>query len=241
MAKASAAGHRVVLVVATGGEHGETPDDLANGETLHHRRRAETERSCAGLGVHRIVWLGYEDSGMQGWEQNADPTSFHQAPLEEAAERLAAILREERADVLTTYDWHGNYGHPDHIKVHHVGNRAAELAGTPTVYEATINREHVARLMEVARQNGAEVEGPGETDDGNPFGMAEEDLTTAVDVTAYIEAKRAALKAHASQITDSSFFLTMEPEVFSMAFGTEWFIRHGAPRGIHESELGGLG
>ena len=37
-------GHRVVLVVATNGDYGEVPDDLAEGETLVDRRRAETER-----------------------------------------------------------------------------------------------------------------------------------------------------------------------------------------------------
>ena len=47
MARASADGHRVVLVVCTNGELGETPDDLAEGETLVDRRRAETERSAA--------------------------------------------------------------------------------------------------------------------------------------------------------------------------------------------------
>ena len=77
--------------------------------------------------------------------------SFLQAPLDEAAERLAEILREERADVVTVYDWHGNYGHPDHIKVHTVGHRAAELAGVERVFEATMNREHIVRLVEMAR------------------------------------------------------------------------------------------
>ena len=66
--RASAEGHRVVLVVATNGEFGESPDDLAPGETLVDRRRAETDRSAATLGVHRVVWLGYRDSGMTGWE-----------------------------------------------------------------------------------------------------------------------------------------------------------------------------
>ena len=147
IAQAKAEGHRVVLVVATDGDHGEVPDDLAPGETLVERRRTETAASAAVLGIDRIVWLGYEDSGMTGWEQNADPSSFLQADVDEAAGRLAAILREEQADVLTTYDWHGNYGHPDHIKVHHVGHRAAELAGTPACCEATMNRDHLVRLI----------------------------------------------------------------------------------------------
>ena len=42
MAKAAAAGHRVVLVTATGGELGEVADGvLAPGETLGARRRTE--------------------------------------------------------------------------------------------------------------------------------------------------------------------------------------------------------
>ena len=240
MAHAAANGHRVVLVVATGGEHGETPVDLAPGETLADRRRVETERAAEILGMHRIVWLGYEDSGMQGWSQNDHPTSFWKASVDDAADRLAAVLVEERADVITVYDWHGNYGHPDHIQVHRVGHRAAELADTPHVYEATMNREHIARLMAAARENGADIEGPGETDDGEPFGMAEADLTTALDVSAYAELKRRALACHASQVGDSSFFLTMTPEIFAMAFGMEFYIRKGAPVGIHENALAGL-
>ena len=45
-------GHRVVLVIATDGAHGETPVDLMTGETLVDRRRAETERSAEVLGEY---------------------------------------------------------------------------------------------------------------------------------------------------------------------------------------------
>lgn len=237
LARASAEGHRVVVVIATDGDYGEVPDDLADGETLVDRRRAEAARSAAALGVHRLEWLGYKDSGMTGWEQNHDPLSFHQAPLDDAAERLAEILREERADVVTVYDWHGNYGHPDHIKVHTVGHRAAELAGVERIFEATMNRDHIARIMEMARQAGAPI---GEddfdpnsgADDGNPFGMTEAELTHAVDVTAHLQAKRESLRCHRSQITDTSFFLEMPDEAFAAAFGTEWFIQKGVEPGL---------
>ena len=85
---------------------------------------------------------------MTGWEQNDDPASFLQADVDEAAGRLAAILRGGGAPTCSpTYDWHGNYGHPDHIKVHDVGHRAAELAGTPRVFEATMNRDAIVRMM----------------------------------------------------------------------------------------------
>lgn len=239
-ARAAAEGHRVVLVVATDGALGEVPGNLSPGESLVDRRRAETERSAAILGIHRLVWLGYADSGMTGWDQNANGHSFHQAPLDDAAARLAEILRDERADVLTVYDWHGVYGHPDHIKVHQVGVRAAALAGTGAVFESTINRDAVRAMMELipapeGREDDFDVDGP--ADDGNPFGMPEADLTHAVDVAPFVELKRQALACHASQITDTGFFLTMPPEVFAQAFGTEWFIRRGTPAGLQPGWL----
>ena len=117
IARAAAEGHRVVLDVATNGDHGEVPEDLGPDETLADRRRAETEASARVLGIARVVWLGYTDSGMTGWDQNDHPESFHRADPDEAGARLAEVLRAESADVLTIYDWHGNYGHPDHIAV----------------------------------------------------------------------------------------------------------------------------
>jgi LmbE family N-acetylglucosaminyl deacetylase len=245
MARAAAAGHRVILVVATGGEHGETPADLAAEETLADRRAAETRVSATALGFDDVRFLGYRDSGMTGWDQNANPEAFMNAPLDQAAQRLADILRSENVDVLTHYDWHGNYGHPDHVMVHKVGKRAAELAQTPYVYEATMNRDHIRRMMEAAKASGADVPDFGDeeapnTDDGNPFGMAETELTTAVDVTGFVSNKRAAMRAHRSQITDGSFFLEMPEEMFAMSFGTEWFIRQGHPVGISEDWLAGL-
>ncbi len=245
IARAVAEGHRVVLVVATNGDFGEVPDDLAPGETLVHRRQSEAAKSAEALGVHRLEWLGYKDSGMTGWEQNTDPESFLLADLEEASERLATILREESADVMTTYDWHGNYGHPDHVKVHQVGHRAAEIAGTPAVFEATMNRDHIVRVMSMASEMGVangddnddEFDPSGPADDGNPFGMSELELTHAVDVTAFIAQKRASMRCHASQITDTSFFLQLPDEAFAVAFGTEWYIRKGAPAGVRPGWL----
>ena len=104
MARAAAEGTRVVLVVATNGDHGLVPDDLGPDETLVDRRRRETRASGEVLGVDRIVWLGYEDSGMTGWDQNQGPATFLQADLDEAAARLAAVIDEEHVDVLTIYD-----------------------------------------------------------------------------------------------------------------------------------------
>lgn len=240
MRKAFENGHRVVLVVATRGEHGEVDNGfLAEGEQLWQRRVVETQASADILGAARVEFLGYVDSGMMGEPTNDAPGSFWTASVEEAAAKLAAILREEQAEVLTCYDDHGGYGHPDHIQVHRVGMRAAELAGTPRVYQNTMNRDHMRRgLAAMAAQAPEGVEMPDPAED-QEFGKPEAELTAAVDVSAYLDRKRAAMRAHASQISEKSFFLAMPDEGFQYAFGTEWFIRAGQGPGITETDLFG--
>jgi LmbE family N-acetylglucosaminyl deacetylase len=228
MAGLSAAGHRVVLITATRGELGEVPDGfLAPGETLAHRRALELEAACAVLGVARHEYLGYGDSGMAGEDSNNDPGCFWQADVDEAAERLAAILRAEKADVLTAYDEHGNYGHPDHIQVHRVGLRAGELAGVPRVFMATVNRDNLLALLETA-DGAALVATQDERPSIDTLGEPEARITTAVDVSAFLDRKRRAMEAHASQISETSFFLSMPAEAFAAVWGTEWYIRVGA-------------
>lgn len=230
IAKAVAEGHRVVIVMATNGEYGEAPDDLGAGETLVARRRAEAAASAEILGAQRLAWLGYEDSGMTGWAQNDAANSFLRAPLDEAAGRLAGILREEDADVLITYDWHGNYGHPDHVRVHQVGHRAAEMAGTPVVWEVTMNRDSIARFFQsvLAADPQAEVFDPNQpADDGNPMGEPESAIAWCVDVADYVGFKRRSILAHASQVTDSSYFGSLPDDAFTAAFGVEWFCQPG--------------
>jgi LmbE family N-acetylglucosaminyl deacetylase len=239
LAKAAAAGHRTVLVFGTKGEHGEVDEGfLDDGETLAERRVKETERSVEILGVKRLEWLGYTDSGMMGTPENEGAESFWQADIEEAAERLAKILRDEDADVLTIYDSDGNYGHPDHIQVHRVGVRAADLAGTPRVFEGTINRDHLRRVIQEARESGQiPPEDVPDVTEADTFGRPETAITTTVDVRAHLEQKRASMAAHASQISETSFFLTMPLEAFEASFGWEWFIRHGVPADHRDDDL----
>ena len=205
--------------------------DAAEGDSVADYRRREAEVSAAALGVHRIVWLGYADSGMLGWEQNDAEGSFHGADREEAARRLAAVLDEEHADVLVGYDWHGNYGHPDHVQVHHVAHRAADLAQSrPRVLETTMNRTKVVDLVRLGRESGIELgdfdpEQP--MDDGNMFGSTDDEITWRVDVSAYLDRKRASLEAHRSQATDIEGFLNMPPEMFAAFFAHEHLIEPG--------------
>jgi LmbE family N-acetylglucosaminyl deacetylase len=238
MARAAAEGDRVVLVLATKGElAGYGHDMLTPGETMAERRVAETQAASEILGVARVEFLGYRDSGMDGEPTNDDPDSFWSADIDEAASRLARILEEERADVLTIYDERGVYGHPDHVQVHRVGVRAGEVAGTPAVYESTLNRDYILRLMR--EHVGMVMEQVDQAPDLDSFdmGVGEDEITTTVDVRDFVDLKRKAMAAHASQIGESSFFLALPPDLFREAFGQEWFIRRGAPPGTSEDVL----
>jgi LmbE family N-acetylglucosaminyl deacetylase len=240
MAQLARAGHRVVLVTATKGEHGEVEDGfLDEGEELWQRREKEVEASARILGVARGEFLGYVDSGMMGTPENDAPGSFWQADLDEAAERLAVILREESPDVLVVYDDNGNYGHPDHIQVHRVGVRAAERAGVGRVYEVTVDQDHFRELFKRAAELGLDPPPEAEGADGGEFEMGKPAalITTRVDVRDVLDVKRQAMAAHASQIAETSFFLTMPPAAFEAAWGTEWYIRRGAPDGTAETSL----
>jgi len=244
MAQAAAAGHRVVLVVATRGEVGEVaPGFLEPGEELWERRVAEVTAAASILGAARLEFLGYRDSGMVDTSDNDDPSCFWQAGVDDAAGKLAAILAEEAADALTVYDEFGVYGHPDHIQVHRVGVRAAEMAGTPRVYEATMDRDMVRGRMEEAlreRADPAMVEMAEQmmADDGPHLGVPGERITTRVDVSAFAGLKRRALATHASQVPADSWWLSSPEDVFARMFGTEYFIRRGAPAGTTELDLG---
>jgi len=238
MMKAVADGHEVVLIVATRGEQGEpAPGVLNDGELLGDRREAEARQAATILEVTRVDFLPYEDSGMAGEPSNENPKCFWQADVEVAAELVAGILRDVDADAITVYDEHGGYGHPDHIQVHRVGRRAAELAGIERVFWATMNRDRIKAQMAEFQDNGLDEEDV-ERVDSEDFGSPEADITHAIDVSAFTARKREAMKAHASQITEDSFFLAMPDDVFELAFGTEWFIAQGENRdGDFETSL----
>jgi LmbE family N-acetylglucosaminyl deacetylase len=231
MARAAAEGHRVILVVATDGELGLASQELAAGG-LADRRAAELQQSARALGVERVEQLGYADSGL-GPEVRPDPpgrTRFVRADTEEAATRLAAILEEERVDVLLGYDPNGGYGHPDHVKVHHVARRAAGLAGTPRLLEATVPRDTICRAIDLAAKI---YRFPPEFDRAgfDRAFSARSDITHRVDVHRHIRAKRASMRAHASQASADggadrtlAAFLRIPRPLYDLVFGREWFV-----------------
>ena len=241
MARAAAEGNRVVLVVATDGGLGLASSDFvgASDTKLGSVRMAELRVSARALGTARVETLGYADSGL-GPETPPDPPGrvrFVRADPEEAAERLAAILREEQADVLLTYDANGGYGHRDHVKVHLVGARAAELAGTPRVLQATVPRDLLLRGIRLAAKV---YRFPPEFEPSSfeRAYSASAAVTHRIDVRRYASQKRASMRAHASQSSADggadrtlAAFLRIPRPLFALVFGREWFVDAARPAG----------
>ncbi|MDO8107945.1 PIG-L family deacetylase [Isoptericola sp. b441] len=221
LAALAAAGHRTVLVTATAGEQGLADPRLGTGAELAERRARELADAARAMGCARHEILGYLDSGIDGAASGRD--GFAHVDVEPAAERLAAVLRREEADVLTVYDPAGGYGHPDHLQVHRVGIRAARLAGTPLVLEATVDpRVLLAGTPWFPLLPGGVRRRPG----------PEPDRTTLrVDVRAFVPAKRAAIAAHRSQLRPGlrtlRALLALPSPVFAAVLGREWFIHRG--------------
>ncbi|MFI5497224.1 PIG-L family deacetylase [Actinoplanes sp. NPDC051859] len=176
-------GVRVVLVTCTGGEPAAA-------------RLAELRAACAHLGVHHLELLGYQDSGMAG-EPRAD--AFRDVPVDEVADRLAALMQQHRPQVVVTYDPEVHY-HPDHVHAAVATHRAAERTGIPAkVYSVALGAAYWAGIHAAAEQAGL-----GDAF-AKPVATAEnrrvdDRITTSVDVAQVWERKQVAVLAHASQV-----------------------------------------
>lgn len=247
LARYGAEGVRTVLVTCTDGAVGEISDAaLATPENLAQVRAGELDESVRILGIRRLVKLGYRDSGMQGTADNDNPASFHQADLNEAVARVVRVMREERPDVVVTYDENGGYGHPDHIRAHQVAVAAFEAAGDSSrfpdagapwspakLYYAVIPRSGFKRFAELLREAGIEAPFADQSEEGGDarptFGVSDDRVTTIVDVGEYIDAKRSALAAHATQMGQEQFFMRLPPPIFKEILGRETFQRMSGP------------
>jgi N-acetyl-1-D-myo-inositol-2-amino-2-deoxy-alpha-D-glucopyranoside deacetylase len=215
-------------------------------DTLGAHRIGELDAAMKALGVtdHRILGGAgrFRDSGM-AWDEtgHAKPAdevrddTFWRADLTEAATLLVEIIREVRPQVLVTYDEFGNYGHPDHIQAHRVAMYAAQLAAVPSyklhlgepwdiakIYWITMSLSRVEAGIEKLVEAG--IESPfadmGEEMRRTLF-SDDEAVAAQIDGCAFAEAKMAALKAHATQITTDGPFFAMSNNLGQAAWGYE--------------------
>ncbi len=226
-----AQGVRVRVVTCTGGERGDilNPALVVDPEQLAQLRREEMARSVAILGVEH-EWLGFVDSGFP----EGDPPPplpdgcFAAIDLEEATAPLIEQIIQFQPHVVTTYDEHGGYPHPDHIRTHEVTMaavaQAAPLWQVSTVYyHQTFHKQKVLALHEAALAHGYE----------SPYAQWIEDIlrrpddshriTTRVPCADYFTVRDEALKAHATQIDPSGHWFALPAEVAREVWPTEDF------------------
>ena len=243
LARAGAEGIRTAVVTCTGGELGEVVGEGMDPEEIFPRlgevRLEELREALKILGTDGPRMLGYRDSGMIGTPGNDDPRSFWQANFNEAVGRLVAQIREFRPSVLVSYDAFGGYGHPDHVQAHRVMLVASEAAAVPLlfpdagpaysvpkVYFGTLPKSRIFQINQIMDAMGVPTPFPtAERAEDLPMGTPDDEVTTVVDASSWLDQKMRALRAHRSQLSPDSFFLHVPPELEAQAFGTEWFVR----------------
>ena len=243
MARYAAAGVRVVCVTCTGGEHGEIVvpelDTPANHARLAEIRREELRRALARLGAIESRMLGYVDSGMMGTPQNDEPGAFWGADFDAAVERLLAIVRDVRPQVIVGYNDFGGYGHPDHIRSALIAKAAFERADDDAeppakLYEVTRDWTRLEEVRARATERGAEAwwnPDADETDEQRrqreahfaQMQAAQGPLTTRVDVAEFVAAKHAAMAEHVTQLAPTWAFLALTPDDWRELMPTEDF------------------
>lgn len=232
MARLSDHGHRVVLIMATDGAAGLVSSAIAEEQDVAALRQTELAESGKALGVAAFHQLPYADSGLDG--QAATGTGvvrFADADVELVAQQLVDIFERESADVVVGYDKSGGYGHPDHVHVHRVTRRAAEIYSFAPLLEATLPREPMLRVVRTIRSARWAVPALAGLDIGvwQRAYTPRDELDYRVDVRAYLRQKRASLAAHASQATADdgprtlSALLRLPKPLFRRLMGREWY------------------
>jgi len=255
-------GVRTVVVTCTGGEAGDilnpAMDRPGNLERMPELRRQELAKALEVLNVSKHHFLGYRDSGMPDTEPNRHPEAFANADPDEAVGRLVRIIRQERPQVVLTYDERGDYPHPDHIRNHEVSVAAFEAAGDPArhpeagapfqplklYYFAAYSRQRIEALHDAALARG--IESPyakwlehweEEPDRAEDFRGPE--ITTQVDVAKWLPQRRDALIAHATQIDPNGSWFAIPDEVVAEVYPWEDYslARSLVPTSAPESDL----
>ena len=224
----SSLGHRVVLITCTAGQLGFDGAGRSGDQPAHDAlqtkvtRAAELQRSAEILGIARVVTLGYNDSGMKGWPENDSPSAFMNANVEAVGRTIAAILDEEDAAVVVTYDESGFYGHPDHIMANEVACAGVALSSTvERLYYSVVPEGVITTLLAGAAKLGPSL--PHWVTDASTH-VSDELVSTTLDVSPYIRVKHDSMAAHGTQI-DNEDLVEMNDDLFSLLFSTEYYQR----------------
>jgi len=219
-------------------------------DKLGPHRLGELQSAMAALGVTDFVRLGgdfhYRDSGMAYSETGTAIARdvlrdgiFWTAELLEAANLLVPLVRDRRPHVLATYNEFGGYGHPDHVQAHRVAMYAYLLAGVPSyrpdlgeawqvprVLWNTMSRSRMAEGIAALRAAGdTETFADWNVDDpAMPMLADDAEIAAVVSAPEFVEHKLAAMRAHATQITEDGPFFAGAGVLGSSIWSEEFYL-----------------
>jgi N-acetylglucosamine malate deacetylase 2 len=184
LALLAARGHRVHLVCATRGEAGTIGESASMGRTaLAALRTRELEGACRELGILPPRILSLPDYGLARLDEETLLRPF------------VGAIREYRPDILISFHADGISGHADHRTVSaRVGTafeRAADAGRWPD-----LGPPHAAGrywVYGISESRARRVTGR------TIHAVPDEQVDAELDVADFIEAKRRAVAAHASQ------------------------------------------
>lgn len=255
----AARGYRVELICATRGEAGEISDpSLATPETLAQVREDELRCAARGMGINPPIFLGYRDSGMMGTPENDDPRCLWKADRPLAVGQVTRIIRELRPEVVVTFEPNGGYGHPDHVTIHQITVAAVAAAADPAQYPEQIAaglapytvqkfyytglpRRFFAKIAEKLQAAGVDLSklsGPRKEKLAD-WGMADEVVTTVIDVSSVLDKKVASFWCHRTQLNPNgplTMALRMGGDVWSEPMGKEYYMRVQPPLAPGQAE-----
>jgi LmbE family N-acetylglucosaminyl deacetylase len=237
MALAAAAGNPVWVLCVTNGDQGGRPGETGVDHSLDPEiRREELRCACRELGISEPIFLGYRDSGMEGW--GAPEGSLSLAEPDEVVERMLGVIRRLRPAVIVTFDPGGAYGHPDHVACSATATAAyrraaAEAGGPVALYHQALPLSRIAAMraaMEEERLRSGETAAPSEDDRRQQeaferLARPDEEITTVVRIGPVLERKIAALACHDSQMRGRRWDDPETRAQLEAMFGAETFVR----------------
>lgn len=245
LAKYAAEDCDVYLATATRGEAGQIAlPALATPANLPAVRERELRCACQTYGIRPPIFLDYQDGHLP---------IVHQG---QAVGKLVRLIRQLRPQVLITFGPDGIYGHYDHLAVHRWAKAAVQLAADPgcfpdqdACHPHCVSKLYYRVLVEEAlatRREGGQRQAV--LMDGVPFPFVAyplSQITTVIDVSAYVEVKRRGILCHATQVAPDSRYAQAPEEVVSDPwFRQETFLLAestvGRPTGIETDLFAGL-
>jgi LmbE family N-acetylglucosaminyl deacetylase len=206
---------RFTLVLATSGGAGEIADpSLATPETLTAVREDEDRASWRTLGRRpdRLEFLRYADGSLAAVDRG------------ELVERVAAILREERPDVVVTFGPDGITEHEDHVTISQVTTEAFDRcaaeggSGFERLLWAVLADSEIETINAWLVASGQEPWDPAQP--FAPRGVPDETIGVLVDTSEVWRRKLDALREHRTQADGQNLPDDLWPEVL----GRERFV-----------------